>query len=165
MTCGKVFLVLPLLAGLACGGPKAPVVVAVSVDRVARESVQAKNLIGDVEAFAKSVEDRLNQVAEQVQAGARNPRRNSEEVRALNARLDQMRLEAQEEVDLRRRKAEQEIRGAMEKAVTMLALEQGWELVVRKDSHSALWSTDALDQTEMVINRMDSLALAPMARP
>lgn len=158
-------LILPLLAGLACGGSKTPMVVVVSVDRVAQESVQAKSIIGEVEAFAKSVEDRLNQAAEQIQAAARDPRRNPEEVRSLQAQWDQMRLEAEEQIDRRKRKAEQEIHGAMEEAVRMLASEQGWELVVRKDAHSALWSSGPLDQTDRVIKRMDSLALAPAARP
>jgi Skp family chaperone for outer membrane proteins len=160
-----LLFILPLLAGLACGSSKTPLVVVVSVDRVAHESVQAKNLIGEVETFAKSVEDRLNQATEQIQATARDPRRNPDEVRFLQAQLGQMRLEAQEQVDLQKQKAEQEIHGAMEKALRMLASEQGWELVVRKDAHSTLWSTEALDQTEMVIQRMDSLVLAPMARP
>jgi Skp family chaperone for outer membrane proteins len=158
-------LILPLLACLACGRSKTPTVVVVSVDQVAHESVQAKNLIGEVETFAKSVEDRLNQAAQQVQAAARDPRRKPDEVRFLQTQLGQMRVEAQEQVDLRKRQAEQEIHGAMEKALGMLAHEQGWELVVRKDAHAALWSSDLLDQTDMVIKRMDSLALAPMERP
>jgi Skp family chaperone for outer membrane proteins len=157
--------ILPLLAGLACGRSKTPMVVVVSVDQVTYESVQAKSLIGEVETFTKSVEDRLNQAAEQVLAAARDPRRNPDEVRFLQTQVGQMRREAQEQVDLRKRQAEQEIHGAMEKAVGMLAHEQGWELVVRKDAHSVLWSRDLLDQTDMVIKRMDSLAMAPMARP
>ena len=40
MTGKMSLLALPLLAALACGGSKAPVVVVVSMDRVAQESVK-----------------------------------------------------------------------------------------------------------------------------
>jgi Skp family chaperone for outer membrane proteins len=158
MTGKMSLLALPLLAALACGGSKAPVVVVVSMDRVAQESVRAKRTIGEVEAFAKSVEDKLNQTADQLQAAAQDPRVSPADLRSMQAQWDQLRQEAEQQVDLRKRKAEEEIRGAVEEAVTTLAKEQGWELVIRKDDHSAMWAADALDRTGLVIQRMDALA-------
>ena len=103
-----VLLSLLLTAAMACGGSKTPVVVVVSMDRVAQESVRAKRLIGEVEAFAKSVEDKLNRTAEQLQVAAQDPRRSREELGSMQAQWDQLRQEAERQVDLRRQQAEEE---------------------------------------------------------
>lgn len=143
----------------ACG-PKAPVVVVVSVDRVAQESVRAKKIIGDVEGYAKSVEDKLNEMAQEIQAASADPRRSPAELNAMKLQWNQLRQTAVEQVDQRRRKAEDDVHQALDETLKILAKEQGWDLVVREDRHSALWAKPVLDKTDLVIQRMDTLAPA-----
>ncbi len=159
------FLLASALALLVACTSKAPVVVVVSVDRVARDSVRAKKAISEVEDYAKSVEDQLDRLALEIQTASADPRRNPAEVNTMKARWNRMRQTAQEQVDLRRRKAEDEIHGALEEALKALAKEQGWDLVLRQDRHAALWAGAPLDETDLVIRRMDGVAPAASRGP
>jgi len=156
-----VSLALPFLCFVACGGPKAPVTVVVSVDRVAEESALAKRVRGEVEEFAKTVQTNLNQAAEQIQAAASDPRRNPSEIASMKGQWMQLRQQAQDQINGRRAKAEDQVHQALDKVLATLAKEQGWDLVLRKDRHAALWAAETLDRTDLVIQRMNSLPAAP----
>lgn len=148
---------------LAACMPKAPVVVVISVDRVAREAFVTKKIIQGVENYAKSLEDRLNQLAQAIQAASNDPLRDPAEVNLMKVQLDEMRREASEQVEERRLKAEDDIHKVLGDALQVLAKEQGWSLVIRKDRKAALWAAATLDKTDIVIQRMNSSAAASAA--
>jgi Skp family chaperone for outer membrane proteins len=150
------FLFFLVIVFFTCGCSKAPVIVTTDMDRVIRESQQAKRIIDEVESFAKSVEAQLNEAAGQVQTVASDPKSDPARVDYMKAQLNQMYSQAQEEVSLRRNKAEEEVHRKLEETLKVLAKEKGWHLVIRKGPQSALWADEALDQTDLVIKRMDS---------
>jgi Skp family chaperone for outer membrane proteins len=155
-----------LAALLACGGPKAPVVVVVNVDRVAKESARGKQVIKEVEEFAGSVEGKLSALLQQLQAASQDPRRNPAELAQMKQQWAQVNQQAQEQVEARQRKAEADIHGMIEESLKTLAREQGWDLVLRKDPRISPWSSDALDKTDLVIKRLDAAAPpAPASAP
>ncbi len=152
-------LILPVLA--ACGGTQGTTVVVVDVDKVAQSSARAKKAIADVEAFAKAVEDKMNETGAQMQQAARDPRRTPQELQGMQAQWGQLRQEAVSQVDARKQAAEQEIHAAIGEALKTLGREKGWDVVVRKGDQSALWARDTLDVTDLVVKRMDAQAPAP----
>ena len=158
-----LILAAGLAALLACGSPKAPVVVVVNVDRVAHESARGKKAIKEVEEFAASVEGKLNELLQQLQAASQNPRQNPAEVAQMKQQWAQMRQQAQEQVEARQRKTEADIHQMIEESLQTLAREQGWDLVLRKDPRISPWSSDALDKTDLVIKRIDAAAPAAPA--
>jgi outer membrane protein len=155
-----IFPILTLAICMACGGTKGSVVVVVDVDKVAQGSVRAKRAISEVEAFTKSVEDKMNETGSQMQATARDPRRTPQELQSMQAQWGQLQQQAQTQVDSRKQAAEQEIKDAIDEALKTLGREQGWDVVIRKGSPAALWSRDGLDVTDLVIKRMDAQAPA-----
>ena len=158
MTYRILLLSSALAALLACGGPKAPAVVVVNVDRVAKESVRGKQIIKEVEEFAGSVEGKLNDLLQQIQAASQDPRKNPAEVAQMKQQWAQLRQQAQEQVQARQRKAEADIHQMIEESLKTLARDQGWDLVLRKDPRISPWSSDALDKTDLVIKRLDAAA-------
>jgi Skp family chaperone for outer membrane proteins len=159
---GRTTILASALLLAACG-PKAPVVVVVNVDRVAHESVRAKKAVAEVEAYAKSVEDQLNDLARQIQAASTDPRRNPADVEQMKAQWGRMSQTAQQQVAFRQRQVEDQIHQDLDTVIRALAKEQGWDLVVRKSRGAALWAGEGLDKTDLVIQRMDSLAPAAAA--
>ena len=149
-----LFSLTLILLGLGCS--KAPVIVVVDVERVANESKQAKLLISEVEAFAKSAEAQINKAAEQVQAAASDPKSDPGRVNYMKSQFNEMCRQAQEQVELRKNKVEDEVHKKLEETLKVLAKEKGWDLVIRKGTQAALWADDKLDQTELVIKRMDA---------
>jgi Skp family chaperone for outer membrane proteins len=156
-----IFPILILMICMACGGAKSTVVVVVDVDKVAQSSARAKRAIGEVEAFVKSVEDKMNEAGSQMQTAARDPRRTPQELQSMQAQWGQLQQQAQSQVDARKQAAEQEIRDAIDEALKTLGREQGWDVVVRKGTQAALWSRDGLDVTDLVVKRMDAQAPTP----
>lgn len=152
----SLFFSSPLLLLLACGGSNVAVAV-VDVDLAARESLLGKRVIRNVEAYAHEADAKLNQAAAEVEAEASDPDRSRADFQAMNAQLMEMRRQAQESVNQRRDKAESDVHLSLEEAVEALAKENGWKIVIRKGLHSAIWTDGALDKTEEVIRRMDSL--------
>jgi Skp family chaperone for outer membrane proteins len=145
-----------LLAFIACSCSKAPIVVTVNVDRVVKESQCARRLVEEVESYADATGARLNDTAEQLRAAASDPRRSPQEIGLMQAQWNRMRQEAEEHVDAKRSRAEDEVHRALAESIAALAEEQGWDLVIRQDRHAALWSKGALDRTDIVIQRMDT---------
>lgn len=158
MTYRILLLASALAALMACGGPKAPAVVVVNVDRVAKESVRGKQIIKEVEEFAGSVEGKLNDLLQQIQAASQDPRKNPAAVAQMKQQWAQLRQQAQEQVEARQRKAEADIHQMIEESLKTLARDQGWDLVLRKDPRISPWSSDALDKTDLVIKRLDAAA-------
>lgn len=158
----KMILPLLILAALVgCGGAQGTNVVVVDVDKVAQSSARAKKSIADVEAFAKAVEDKMNETGAQMQQAARDPRRTPQELQGLQAQWGQLQQQAQSQVDARKQAAEQEIHAAIGEALKTLGREKGWDVVVRKGDQSALWARETLDVTDLVVKRMDAQAPAP----
>lgn len=156
---GRTVLLASTLLLAACG-PKAPVVVVVSVDRVAHESARAKKAIAEVETYAKSVENQLNDLARQIQAASADPRRSPADVEEMKAQWNRMSQTAQQQVAFRQRQAEDQVHQDLDTVLKSLAKEKGWDLVVRQDRRAALWAAPALDMTDLVIQRMDALPAA-----
>ncbi len=156
MNLRTVLLAFSLASLSACGGPKAPVIVVVSVDRVAQESVRAQRLVRDVEDYAKAAEAKLNQMLQEFQAASSDPSMPPQNLALMRDRLNQMRQSAGQQVDQKQSEAEREIHKMLQSALADLAKEQHWDLVIRKDRQSALWAVDALDKTDLVIQRMDA---------
>lgn len=148
-------LLLSLVCLIACGGSKAPVAVTVDMERVFKESQQARKITTEVESFAKSVETQLDEAASQIDAASSDPKTDRSRVDYMKAQFGQMVRQAEEEVDIRRGRAEDEVQRKLEEALKILAKEKGWQLVIRKGRQSALWSDDALDQTALIIQKMD----------
>jgi len=157
MTYRSVYFMFPMvLVVLSCGCSKAPVIVAVDMERVVSESKQAKRIMDEVESFAKSVQSQLNQAQEQVRAASSDPASDPDQVNYMRAQLSQMARRAEEEVNLKRYQAEDEVQKVLDKNLNILAKKNGWDMVVSKGPHAAIWINDAMDQTSLVIRQMNS---------
>jgi hypothetical protein len=75
-----------LLAFVACGCSKAPVVVTVNVNRVVKESQRARRLIEEVESYADATGAEFNDAAEKLRAAASDPSRLLKNSRGPRAR-------------------------------------------------------------------------------
>lgn len=153
-------VLLAVLFALGCS--KAPVIVTVDMDKVADESKEAQAVKAEVESFAKSVEDQLNKGAQQIQAASSDPKADPRRVNEMKMQFNQILRQAEEEVGNRRKQAVDEVHRKLEETLKVLGKEKGWDLVLSKGPQAAMWANESLDQTKVVIERMDS---APKTKP
>lgn len=153
---------------------KSVVVVVLDMPRVVRESNLSKTVQADFQAWGEGVKAGLQPKANALQAkqaalqsdGAKlTPERKQaaeKEIADLQGELAQAQQKAQQEYQQRQQAAEVRLRTAFDPVLDAVAKENGWDIILNK-ADRLVWSSDAVDQTEIVLARFNAAYPAPSA--
>jgi outer membrane protein len=122
-----------------------------------------KRLKKDFEAKQKKLTEKQNQVKElkqSLEAGAAMMTDQAKRQKAIQlqremAELQQLYLEMQRDLAKKEGQATQKIFKKMEKILTQIAKEKGYDLILEKTESSVLYAEDSMDLTDELIKRYD----------
>ena len=179
-------LILPLLAckpaapekAAGPGAPKPakknPVVVVVDLERVVKETKLSQQIQAELNAWGENMRHEIQGKAEllkqkdgefRAQAPKMSPEQRAARIRELETmqqELQQLQSQAQQELDRRRSLAGQKMTEKFQPLVSQLARDNGWDVVLNKSEQFTIFSTEVMDQTDFVIQRLNA---APQEKP
>jgi Skp family chaperone for outer membrane proteins len=147
-------------------GPKPlkanPVVVVLDMERLIGDSELSKNLGSELRSWGEGKQAELQARAQSIQraqAGQAKPA----EVDAMKRELYQMQEMAKQEYQQRQVDAAERLKTIFDPLVRSLAEENGWDVVLSKNSQGTIYAGEALDQTDFVLARLNAAPAAPAA--
>jgi outer membrane protein len=150
-----------------------PVVVVVDVERIVKETKMSQDIQNELNAWGQGMQAQLQAKAEafkqkdaefRAEAMRLSPQLRDQRIRELEAMqqdLQQLQGQAQQEFERRQSLAGQKMSEKFEPLVRTLAGENGWDVVLNKAAQNTIFANDALDQTDYVIQRLNSAARNP----
>jgi outer membrane protein len=178
--------IIPLLAckpaaptkPLGQGAPKPPkknpVVVMVDQEKVVKEAKVSQEIQAELSALSENMRREIQGKAEILKQKdsefrAQAPRLSADqraarihELESMQQELQQLQSQAQQELDRRRNLAGQKMTETFQPLVSQLARENGWDVVLNKSEQFTIFSDEAMDQTDYVIQRLNA---APQEKP
>ena len=139
-----------------------PVVVVLDMDRLMGESNLSKGLHAELKAWAEGKQAELKGRAEAIQKVEAAKSKPAAEIEGMKRELFQMQEMAKQEFQQRQVEAADRMKKTFDPLVQSLAKENGWDVVLNKSEQLAIYTGDALDQTEFVLSRLNA---APAAAP
>lgn len=136
---------------------KNPVIVVLDVEKIIKESAPSKQIQADLSAWAESAKSQIQAKAQEVDK-AQAEKRPAKEIEALKMATMQMQQAAREEFQKRQNEASDKMREVFNPVVDALAKENGWDVVLNKTDQVTIWTSDAMDQTDLVLQRLNSLS-------
>jgi outer membrane protein len=152
---------------------KNPVVVVVDVERIVKETKMSQDIQNELNAWGQNMQAQLQAKAEafkqkdaefRAEAIRLSPQQRDQRIRELEAMqqdLQQLQAQAQQEFERRQGLAGQKMSEKFEPLVRTLASENGWDVVLNKAAQNTIFANDALDQTDYVIQRLNSTGGIP----
>ncbi len=134
---------------------KNPVIVVLDVEKIIKESAPSKQIQSDLTAWADSAKAQIQAKAQEVDR-AQAAGRPAKEVEGLKMATMQMQQQAREEFQKRQNEASDKMRETFNPVIDTLAKETGWDLVLNKQDQVTIWAGDAMDQTDLVIQRLNA---------
>jgi outer membrane protein len=155
------------------GGPKPPkanpVVVVLNMDKIMGESTLSKSLHTDLKAWADAKQGELRSKTDAIQKAIADKSKKPAEIEAMKRDLMQFQEAANQEYKQRQMGAADRMKQTFAPLVVSLAKENGWDVVVNKSSDAAIYTGEALDQTDYVLAKLnaalDKKAPEPAASP
>lgn len=147
---------------------KNPVVVVLDVERVVKETKISQEIQDELNAWGQNMQAQLQAKAEtlkqkdaEFRAAAmrlspEQRNRKISELEAMQQELQQLQSQAQQEFERRQGLAGQKMSEKFEPLVKKLAGENGWDVVLNKTGQNTIFTNDALDQTDYVIQHLNS---------
>ncbi len=148
------------------------VVVVVDISRIARESNLAKSVQAEFQAWGDGVKATLQPKGETLRAkqealkteGAKltadQKQVREKEIATLQLELNQLQQKAQQDYQQRQQGADERLRAAFEPVLDAVAKENGWDVILNK-ADRLLWTSEAVDQTELVLARFNAAYTVP----
>lgn len=139
-----------------------PVVVVLDMDRLMGESNLSKGLHEELKAWAEAKQGELKARADAIQKAEAAKTKPAAEIEGMKRELFQMQEMAKQEFQQRQVEAAERMKKTFDPLVQSLAKENGWDVVLNKSEQLAIYTGDALDQTEFVLARLN---VAPATAP
>lgn len=163
---------------------KAAVVVVLDMGRIIRESNLSKSIQAEFQTWGDGVRAAMQPKAEAIRTkqealkkdegklNADQKQTREKEIALLQGELQQMQQKAQQEYQQRQQAAEGRLKAAFEPVVDAVAKENGWDVILSTGGDRLVWSSAAVDQTDLVLARFNGAytipppaAPAPAAKP
>ena len=157
---------------------KKVVVVMIDMGRIYRESKLSKQIMAELKTWDDSIRSQaqpkvelLKQKQQALQDGqsklsAEEKDKLNKETQALQTELSGIQSKARQEGQEKQGAATQRMQDKLQPAIEALANENEWDLVMNKTDQNAVWSSEALDQTDLILAKLDAAtsdAPAPVA--
>ncbi len=147
------------------GGPKPlktnPVVVVLDMERLIGDSNLSKTIGDELRSWGEGKQAELQARAQSIQR-AQAAQAKPAEIDAMKRELYQMQEMAKQEYQQRQTAAAERLKQTFDPLVRSLAEENGWDVVLSKNSQGTLYAGDALDQTDFVLARLNAAAATPV---
>jgi len=177
---GAALLVLALLAckpaqtekAAGPGAPKPPkrnlVIVFVDIEKVVKEAKVSQQIQAELSAWSENMRREIQAKADVLKqkdaefravAGRMSPDQRSariQELESMQQELQQLQGQAQQELEKRRSLAGQKMTEQFEPLIRKLAKDNGWDVVLNRSEQISVFSDEALDQTDYVIQRLNA---------
>ena len=158
---------------------KSPTVVFVDLRRVLQNSelfnrLQANLKVAEEVAtvttkpkFQELNEKRMAYAAQESKMTPEEKEKHGKEVQALQQEVGDLQQRLKTDFQRKQEEANQIIQQAMDEVLGALGKEFGWDAVVSKAPDTALWTSDAVDQTDLILARLNARPLpnSPLAAP
>lgn len=153
---------------------KNPVVVMVDLEKVVKEAKVSQEIQAELSAWGENMRREIQGKADilkqkdsefRAQAQRLSPDQRAariHELESMQQELQQLQSQAQQELDRRRNLAGQKMTEQFQPLVSQLAKDNGWDVVLNKSEQITIFSDEAMDQTDYVIQRLNS---APQEKP
>ena len=145
-------------------GPKPlktnPVVVVLDMERLIGDSNLSKTIGDELRSWGEGKQAELQARAQSIQtaqAGQAKPA----EVETMRRELYQMQEMAKQEYQQRQVDAAERLKKTFDPLVRSLAEENGWDVVLGKNSQGTIYAGEALDQTDFVLARLNAAPAVP----
>lgn len=142
-----------------------PVVVVIDVERIMKEAKLAKGLQDDLKTWAEGMQGQLRTRAEEIQKAEAAKSRPAKEIEAQKQELFQMQQMAKQEFQGRQEAAAERMKKAFDPLMQTLAKENGWDVILNKSEQVTLFASEAMDQTDFVIQSLDTAPAPTAAQP
>lgn len=147
----------PAAADGAKPAVKNPVVVVLDVQRIMREAKPSKEIQKSLNDWAESTMTDMRAKMEAYQKAKADKKYSRSRLAAMEKDLQQLRQKDNEEYQKKRQEAADKMKGIMDPLIQKLAKENGWDVILNKVDQVTIWSSNALDQTDYVIQQLDKL--------
>ena len=158
---------------------KSPTVVFVDVRRILQESTLFQHLQANLKAadeaasaatkpkFQELNERRMAYMAQESKMTPEEKEKHGRELQALQQEAGDMQQRLKADFQKKQEEANGIIQQAFEEVLGALGKESGWDAVVSKSPDVTLWTSDAVDQTEVVLDRLNARPLpnSPLVAP
>ncbi len=141
-----------------------PVIVVLNVERIMHESKLSKDIQADLKSWAEGIQGQLQSRAEVIRKAEAGKSKSPKELDAMKGELFQMQQQAKNEFQQRQEAAADQMKKAFDPVVQRLAKENGWDVVLNENEQITIFASNALDQTDYVIQQLNA-APAPTAAP
>ena len=142
-----------------------PVVVVVDVERIMKEAKLAKGLQEELKTWAEGMQGQLRTRAEEIQKAEAAKSKPAKEIDAQKQELFQMQQMAKQEFQGRQESAADRMKKAFDPLMQTLAKENGWDVILNKNEQVTIFASDAIDQTDFVIQSLDAAPAPAPAAP
>ncbi len=136
---------------------KNPVVVVLDVGRIMKEAKPSKTLQKSLNDWAESTMTELRAKMDAYQKAKADGKLSPKRMAAMEKELEDLRQKSNEEYQKRRQEAADKMKATFDPLIEKLAKENGWDVVLNKVDQVTVWSSDALDQTDYVIQQLDKM--------
>ncbi len=166
-----VLLSIPFLLFLACSSgngsvavakdglkrvKKKPVIVLIDVGRIMKESEPSKAIEAKLQEWARGVHDNLRQKVAEYRAAKAMKRTSARKLKEMAGELQRLQQSAGMEYRKRQNQAGEAMNKIFNPLIASLARKNGWDVVVNKSGQAIVWSSNALDETDYVLNRLNA---------
>lgn len=161
-------LAVPALAANAKPTKKKIVVVVVDMNKIYQDAKISKQIQAEFKVWDDGIRvqaqpklDLLKQKQQALEAGkATLPEADrtklEKEIQGLQQEIGQIQNKARQEYQEKQTSAAQRMQAKLTPVLEALGTENEWDVVVNKADQNLLWTSDAVDQTESVMARLDA---------
>ncbi len=165
LACKPASTSTPATGGTGAKPAKAnPVIVVLNVERIMHESKLSKDIQADLKSWAEGIQGQLQSHAEVIRKAEADKSKSPKELDAMKSELFQMQQQAKNEFQQRQEAAADQMKKAFDPLVQRLAKENGWDVVLNENEQITIFASNALDQTDFVIQQLNA-APAPSPAP
>jgi Skp family chaperone for outer membrane proteins len=140
----------------------------IDMGKVFRESKLSKQIQAEFKAWDDSVrgqaqpkitlmqqkQQALQDSQSKLSAGEKD--KLGKEVQDLQSELNTIQSKARQEYQEKQGAATQKMQAKLQPVIEALATENEWDLVMNKADQNAVWSSEALDQTDLILAKLDA---------
>ncbi len=136
---------------------KNPVVVVLDVQRIMREAKPSQEIQKSLNDWAETTMTEMKAKMEAYQKAKADKKLSRTRLAAMEKDLQELRQKDNEEYQKRRQAAADRMKGIMDPLIQKLAKENGWDVILNKVDQVTIWSSNALDQTDYVIQQLNKV--------
>ena len=152
---------------------KNPAVVVLDMDRLVKESTLAQKYQGEIKAMNDSLQaqfqprmqafqqKRNEYQADEAKLSPEEKDRRQKELQALQQQVMDVQQKSRADLQKKQEATSKLFHDHLMNLIKSLAQENGWDLIVNRSEEVSIWSSEALDNTDFVLEKLNSLPDPP----